>query len=107
MRRVALVIDPVTYEAHLHGRPLGLTPTEFRLLHLFAKNEQLTLAQEMIKRELWADRAGASATLKKYVQRLRRKLGDDAKDPGWISTVHGVGYRFNSRNHPPSMAATP
>ena len=107
LRRGALVIDPVTYEAHLHGRPLGLTPTEFRLLHLFAQNEQLTLSQEMIKRELWSDRAEAGATLKKYVQRLRRKLGDDAKDPEWIATVHGVGYRFNSRSPSPSLAAAP
>ena len=107
LRRGALVIDPVTYEAHLHGRPLGLTPTEFRLLHLFAQNEQLTLSQEVIQRELWSDRAGTGATLKKYVQRLRRKLGDDAKDPEWIATVHGVGYRFKSRNHSPSLAAAP
>ena len=107
LRRGALVIDPVTYEAHLRGRPLGLTPTEFRLLHLFAQNEQLTLSQEVIQRELWSDRAGAGATLKKYVQRLRRKLGDDAKDPDWIATVHGVGYRFTSQNRSPSVAAVP
>ena len=107
LHRGALVIDPVTYEAHLHGQPLGLTPTEFRLLHLFAQNEQLTLSQEVIQRELWSDRAGAGATLKKYVQRLRRKLGDDAKNPEWIATVHGVGYRFNSRNQSRSLAATP
>ena len=107
LRRGALVIDPVTYEAHLHGRPLGLTPTEFRLLHLFAQNEQLTLSQGVIQRELWSGRASAGATLKKYVQRLRRKLGDDAKDPEWIATVHGVGYRFNSRTPSPSLAAAP
>ena len=32
--------------------------------------------------------------VKKYVQRLRQKLGDDAREPFWIANVHGVGYRF-------------
>jgi hypothetical protein len=32
--------------------------------------------------------------VKKYVQRLRRKLEDDAREPQWIASVHGVGYRF-------------
>ncbi|MFQ6027545.1 MAG: helix-turn-helix domain-containing protein [Dehalococcoidia bacterium] len=32
--------------------------------------------------------------MKKYVQRLRRKLMDDAREPYWIASVHGIGYRF-------------
>ena len=39
---------------------------------------------------------GAAAAVKKYIQRLRRKLGDDAQNPTWIDTVHEVGYRFLS-----------
>ena len=34
--------------------------------------------------------------LKKYIQRLRRKLGDDARNPIWIKTIHGIGYRFGA-----------
>ena len=107
LRLGALVIDPVTYEAHLHGKPLRLTPTEFRLLHLFAQNEHLTLSQDMIQRELWSDKGNATDTLKKYVQRLRRKLGDSAKDSEWIATVHGIGYRFNSPSTSRSLATAP
>ncbi|MDA0771118.1 MAG: helix-turn-helix domain-containing protein [Chloroflexi bacterium] len=73
-----------------------LTPTEFKLLYLLAKNRHMTLSQEFIQRVIWADDIEAGDTLKKYVQRLRRKLGDDARNPIWIKTVHGVGYRFSS-----------
>lgn len=90
-----LLINPATFEVFLGNKRLVLTPTEFKLLHLLAKNRHMTLSQEFIQRVIWADEAEASNVLKKYVQRLRRKLGDDARDPIWIKTVHGVGYRFN------------
>ena len=73
-----------------------LTPTEFNLLYLLGKNRHMTLSHEFIWSALWADDVLAKDTLKKYVQRLRRKLGDDAKNPNWIRTVHGLGYRLTS-----------
>ena len=91
-----LVINPATYEVYLGAERLVLTPTEFKLLYLLAKNRHTTLSQEFIQRVIWADEIEAGDTLKKYVQRLRRKLGDDARNPVWIKTVHGVGYRFSS-----------
>ena len=97
-----LLLNPATFEAHLGSRPLVLTPKEFKLLHLLAKNRHVTLTQRFIQRVIWTDETGAGEVLKKYVQRLRRKLGDDARDPSWIKTVHGVGYRFSA---PTSKAA--
>ena len=43
-----------------------------------------------------AELPAAGDALKKYVQRLRRKLGDDARNPKWIKTVHGLGYRLTT-----------
>ena len=103
LHRGPLVIDPTKYEAMLRGQPLSLTPTEFRLLLLLARNQQLTLPQVVIQRELWSGSAAARDILKKYIQRLRCKLGDDARDPEWITTVRGVGYRFRG---PASGTAT-
>jgi len=91
-----LLINPATYEVYLGSDRLVLTPTEFRLLHLLAKNRHVTLTQNFIQRMIWSDDVQAGETLKKYIQRLRRKLGDDARNPTWIKTVHGVGYRFSS-----------
>lgn len=91
-----LAINPGTREAFLGSARLPLTPTEFKLLYLLVKNRHVTLTQEFIQRVIWAGDVGAAAAVKKYIQRLRRKLGDDAQNPTWIDTVYGVGYRFLS-----------
>ncbi len=91
-----LLINPATYEVFLGDSRLVLTPTEFKLLYLLAKNRHVTLTQEFIQRIIWADDIEAGEALKKYIQRLRKKLGDDARNPIWIKTVHGVGYRFSA-----------
>ena len=92
-----LLINPATYEVFLGSDPLLLTPTEFKLLYLLAKNRHTTLSQKFIQRFIWDDDVEAEELLKKYIQRLRRKLNDDASNPTWIRTVHGFGYRFASR----------
>ena len=91
-----LMIDPANYEVFVGERRIILTPTEFKLLYLLGKNRHMTLSQDFIRRGIWADDVQATATLKKCIQRLRRKLGDDAKDPKWIKTIHGLGYRLTS-----------
>lgn len=91
-----LVIDPANYEVYLGNRRLVLTPTEFKLLYLLGKNRHMTLSQEFIRRGIWSDEVESGDTLKKYVQRLRRKLGDDARNPTWIKTIHGLGYRLTT-----------
>ena len=60
------------------------------------KNRHVTLTQEFIQRMIWAGDDGAADAVKKYIQRLRHKLGDNAQNPTWIDTVHGVGYRLKS-----------
>lgn len=102
-----LVIDPSNYEVFLRSERLMLTPTEFKLLYLLAKNRHMTLSQEFIHRIVWGEDIQVGETLKKYIQRLRRKLGDDARDPTWIKTVHGVGYRFSSPARSSSDLPTP
>ena len=79
-----------------------MTPTEFKLLYLLGKNRHMTLSQDSIRRRIWASDVQTRDTPKKYIQRLRRKLGDDARDPKWIKTVHGLGYRLTS---PTAVAA--
>jgi DNA-binding response OmpR family regulator len=90
-----LVIDPATYEVYLGSTSLRLTPTEFRLLHLLARNRHITLSHNRIMDEIWSDDVDGSNKVKKYIKRLRRKLDDDAKNPRWMKTVHGMGYRLS------------
>jgi DNA-binding response OmpR family regulator len=89
-----LFINPATYEVFLREQRVTLTSTEFRLLHLLVKNRGTVVAHQTLERALWGEHVDSSRLVKKYVQRLRRKLGDDARGPIWIASVHGVGYRF-------------
>ncbi len=90
-----LSLDPTTYEVSLADKWLPLTSTEFRLLHFLMKNRGAIVAHQTRERALWSGRRGIA---KKYVQRLRGKLDDDPKEPQWIASVHGVGYRFIGPN---------
>ena len=96
----ALILDPATYEVFLDRRRVDLTSTEFRLLHLFLENRGNVVTHQTLARSLWGDRVDTSALVKKYVQRLRRKLGDTAHNSEWIVNVHGVGYKFSERRVP-------
>lgn len=89
-----LLVNPATYEAFLGGQRLALTTTEFRLLYLMVKNWGMVVNRATLERTLWGDQVDSYGLVKKYVQRLRHKLGDDAREPYWIASVHGVGYRF-------------
>ena len=89
-----LVINPSTYEVFMNNRRVVLTSTEFRLLHLLLRNRGTVVAHQTLERALWGGYMDSSRLVKKYVQRLRRKLGDHAREPVWIASVHGVGYRF-------------
>ena len=89
-----LMVNPATYEAFLSGRRLALTTTEFRMLFPLIKNWGIVVSRQTLERTLWGERVDSYGLVKKYVQRLRQKLGDDAREPFWIANVHGVGYRF-------------
>ena len=90
----ALVINPATYDVSLNGERLTITPTEFKLLYLLVKNRGMVVTHRFLERALWGDRVDSASLVKKYVQRLRKKLSDEARNPQWIASVHGTGYRF-------------
>ncbi len=94
LRSGQLLVNPTTYEVFLGDRRVALTSTEFRLLHLLLKNRGIVVSHETLGRTLWGEEVDSSELVKKYVQRLRRKLGDTAQQPRWIVSIHGTGYRF-------------
>ena len=98
-----LLLNPATYEVFLENKRLMLTSTEFRLLHLLVRNKGAVVTHRMIELSVWGDQVDRSAICKKYIQRLRRKLGDTSEGGPWIATVHGVGYRVVSVSDPNSL----
>ena len=89
------MIDPATHEIYSGSTSLRLTLAKFRLVHLLAKKRHITLSQHYIMDEAWSDDLDGENKVKKYIQRLRRRLDDDANNPRWIKTVLGMGYRLS------------
>ncbi|MDH2429518.1 response regulator transcription factor [Sphaerisporangium sp. TRM90804] len=86
-----LEVDPEGHQALRGGRPVRLSPTEFRLLHYLALNAGRVVSKARILDDVWQyDFAGDASIVDTYVSYLRRKL--DATGPRLIHTVHGVGY---------------
>ena len=78
------------------GRPVELTATEFELLRALSINAGRVLTYDTLLRRVWTERSrgAGDATVRTFVKRLRRKLGDDASRPAYILTERGVGYRM-------------
>jgi two-component system response regulator RegX3 len=93
-RRVGEIeVDLAGHRVLVAGRPVRLTPTEFRLLALLAQRPGRPVAPREILRELWqTDYVGAVGACKAHVSNLRRKLEDDPAAPRRIVTVPGAGY---------------
>ncbi len=77
------------------GRPVELTPLEFRLLAALVRHPTQVLSREQLLELVWRDPFSVSPEqVKLYVSYLRRKLDPDAPDAGPIETVRGFGYRY-------------
>jgi DNA-binding response OmpR family regulator len=90
-----LEIDPGGFTVRKGGEELGLTATEFRLLHELARRPKQVFTRELLLELVWNyDYLGDSRLVDAAIQRLRAKVEDDPKQPQLIKTVRGVGYRF-------------
>lgn len=77
------------------GNPVKLTPTEFSLLSLLARNQGRVFTHSALLERVWGkDYVDETGFVKKYIHRLRRKLGDDPQNPKMLFSERGVGYRF-------------
>ena len=87
-----LTLDRDAHAVHRDGRPIDLTPTEFRLLELFLHHPNQVLDRGRIFEEVWGfDFGGGSNTLAVYMGYLRRKT-EAAGEPRLLHNVRGVGY---------------
>ncbi|MFQ6058485.1 MAG: response regulator transcription factor [Anaerolineae bacterium] len=95
-----LVIDPGQQVVLRDGEPLNLTPKERRLLFYLAAHAGQTLSVRQILRGVWGPQyEDATDSVKFYIWRLRQKIEDNPKDPHYILTEWGLGYRFAKYNN--------
>ena len=95
IRHGDLIINFRKYEASLAGRPLNLTPIEFKLLGVLVREPGRVFTRgELIERALGYDFEGFDRTIDVHIRNLRRKLEPAPNYPRYIKTVYGVGYKF-------------
>ncbi|OOC61864.1 response regulator transcription factor [Paenibacillus ihbetae] len=98
-RHGALVIHSGKHEVTCHGQAVGLTPNEYKLLVLLAKYPGRNFSrEELVERILGYDYDGDIRTIDQHVKNLRHKIEEDPKQPKFIITVYGFGYRFGGED---------
>jgi two-component system KDP operon response regulator KdpE len=90
-----VVIDFSLRRVYVAGKPVELTPTEYRLLEALARRVGRPVPSEVLLTEVWgAEYAGEVEHVKHYIWALRKKIERDPGDPKHILTERGFGYRF-------------
>lgn len=90
-------LDVAARRAYADGEELSLSAKEYDLLTVLVRESGSVVTRDDLMREVWgAEWWGSTKTLDMHISWLRRKLGDDATDPRRITTVRGVGFRFET-----------
>jgi DNA-binding response OmpR family regulator len=91
-----IAVDLVAHEATRDGEVLALTVKEFELLvHLMSHHGRAFRREELLQ-AVWGYSVGDTATVTVHMRRLREKIERDPSNPTMITTVRGIGYRFES-----------
>ncbi|AJY73503.1 response regulator transcription factor [Paenibacillus beijingensis] len=94
-RNDELIIDSVRSEVFVQGEPVNLTQSEYKLLLLLARHPQRQFnREELVAKVLGFDFEGDVRSIDQHVKNLRQKIEPDPKQPRFITTVYGVGYKF-------------
>jgi len=95
-----LVIDTISYEVRKGENVINLTPYEFKLLLTLVKYpSKVFTREELINLVFGEDFEGYNRTVDTHIKNLRQKIEDDSKNPKYIITVHGIGYRFGGEKN--------
>ena len=93
-----LAIDPASFRVSVNGSQVDLTATEFELLTYLVHNAGRACTFKQILANVWGERYKTNSEyVHAFIWQLRRKLEKDPKRPAYLHSVHGVGYRFESR----------
>jgi two-component system alkaline phosphatase synthesis response regulator PhoP len=91
----SIQIDFVKTEIHRNGTSVPFSSKEFQLLRYLIDHKGETISRETLLHEVWGYSAIPNTrTVDVHIAWLRQKLEDDPKQPQWILTVHGLGYKF-------------
>lgn len=90
-----LEINTDMHRVAVAGEEKNLTPTEYKILELLARNRNIVFSVDKIYESIWRDKYSVSDTsIMVHITKLRQKIEEDPKNPEYIKTVWGVGYKI-------------
>lgn len=90
-----LVLNTEMHIVTVEGNEVRLTPTEYKILELMCKNRNKVFTVEELYEHIWREKYSVSDTsIMVHITKLRRKIEKDPKNPEYIKTVWGVGYKI-------------
>lgn len=93
-----LIIDGQSYQVKKKGRLVNLTPTEFKVLFsLTSTPNKVFTRDELVEKALGYQFEGYERSIDAHIKNIRQKIEDDPKNPLFILTIYGVGYRFSGK----------
>jgi len=91
-------VDALEFKLRAGDRTFDLSARELKLLQTFYANPNKVLSREVLLNEVWGiTYYGTTRTLDQHIAQLRKKIDADTSKPSVIKTVHGVGYRYESK----------
>jgi two-component system alkaline phosphatase synthesis response regulator PhoP len=91
----SLSVNFLKHEAYINGKPLNLTPIEFKILGALIKEPGRVFSRaQIIEKALGHDFDSFDRTIDVHILKLRRKLEPDPRHPSYIKTVYGAGYKL-------------
>lgn len=90
-----LEINPLTHQCFLYDQEITLTPKEFDILLFLANHQSQVVSSEELFQKIWKEQyLNNNNTVMVHIRRIREKLQDNSKNPQFIKTVWGVGYKI-------------
>lgn len=91
-----VVIDFEKYEVFKNNKKVELTLKEFELMQVLIENRGRVVTRDFLLDRVWGyEYIGESRTVDVHIRHLRKKIEDDDKNPRFIETIRGIGYKFN------------
>ena len=96
IKRGTITLNFLKQQAFIGGKPLHLSPIEFKLLGVLMKEPGRVFSRaQLVEKALGYDYRGFDRTIDVHILNLRRKMEPDPKHPKYIETAYGAGYKFS------------
>ena len=92
-----LELNEETVEVSVDGKPVKMTPLEFKILMLLMKNPGRVFSAEEIYERVWNEQAVNTDTIMVHVRKIREKIEVNPKEPKYLKVVWGVGYKIEKQ----------